>query len=84
MRNLVRNGDIQGLSDNFQNAGAAGLKELSTTTYDPCVKQALLKASLVASFVAFLLQSIQDPIQAAGIVCNCLEFNAQLINSCSA
>lgn len=82
LRVLIANGDIQGQSAMFRNVGSAGLRNLATTTTDPCLQQVLLSLAEVDACVSYQLQFIQNPIEAAGIVCNVLNYKAQRINSC--
>lgn len=84
LRDFIEIGDIQGQSNNLGNLGAPGSRNLVATTSNPCLQQAFLSFAELESFVAYILQYISDPNEAADIVCNALNYQAPRLNSCSA
>lgn len=83
-RRLIENGDIEGLINLFENVGSPGYRNLASTTSDPCLQPIFLLLAEVNAFLAYLLQCIRDPNEAAELVCNALSYKAQRINSCCA
>lgn len=81
---LIGIGDIARISRNFENIGAVGLRNLATTSSDPCLQQIFPRLAEIDSFVANLLLYTTDPNKAAEFACNALKYKAQRINSCRA
>lgn len=84
VRDAIEIGDVQSISNLFENVGAAGFRRLATTTSNSCLQRVLLPLAEVDSLVGFLLRYISDINEAADIACNALSYKAQRINSCCA
>lgn len=83
LRYLIERGDVQGISNNFANIGAAGLRNLATTTTDLCLQETFLALAEIDLFIAYIIQFIGDPFEVAEIACKTLDYKAQRINSCN-
>lgn len=81
---LVDIGDVSRISCNFADIGAAGLRNLASTTSNRCLEQVFLLLAEVDSFVAYIIQFIRDPYEVREFVCNTLNYKAQRVNSCNA
>lgn len=79
---LIASGNIQRISSEYETIGAAEYRKLVVATADPCLKGVFLSLADVCSFVSFILQDIRDPVEAAEIICNELNYEALRINSC--
>lgn len=82
LRRLIRAGDIKGLSSNFENIGAAGMRKLRRRTTNRCLKRVFRALAELDHNVAKQLGQIKSRRDAQIIVCNILNYKAKLIDWC--
>lgn len=82
LRRLIKIGDIDGLSSNFQNVGAAGMRRLKEATNNQCLQGVFRAIAELDKNIAEQLAQIESPYDAGVIVCVILKYKAKEINYC--
>lgn len=80
LRVLLELGDKQ-RTINSEGNRADELRYLATATADPSLQQLFILFSEICSFVAYILQFINDPFIITNIVCQELEYKAQRLEA---
>lgn len=82
LRHLIANGDVAGLSSNFRNIGAAGMRQIEQTTNNVCLKRVFRSLADLDENIADQLEHIKEPYDAGVIICNILKYKAKQIGYC--
>lgn len=81
-KSLIASGDIKSQSEYIKNIGSTGMRKLATTTTDPCLRRSIYIIVLLDEGVAYRLQTVRKPSQAAQLNCNLLKAKAQQLKRC--
>lgn len=82
LRRLIRNEDIDGLSDNFEFIGSEGMRHLAVTTRNRCLKRVFNELANLDDSIADQLDITESPYFAGVFVCNILTYKAEQMLTC--
>lgn len=82
LRAAIKKGDIQGVASILKNVGANGLRKLTKTTDNNCLKKLFPYLAKKDEKTANQIIGLCDANKVAEIVCNLLDYKAQQFRKC--